>query len=126
MLKKIKLFLPLLLLVGCTTGKFTRLTSNQQYRNPSGVYTVEVEFNSTRQVLRWDSIKPFIVADGHVYPMRAVPMVTGRWEGEIPVPANVSSVNYRFKFDYLSNAFGSNPVPSSEASKNYTLQIVDQ
>jgi hypothetical protein len=126
MLKKITLFLPLLLLVGCTTGKFTRLTPNQQYRNPSGVYTVEVEFNSTRQVLRWDSIKPFIVADGHIYPMRQVPMVKGRWEGEIPVPAGVNSVNYRFKFDYLSNSIGSNPVPSSEASKTYTLQIVDQ
>lgn len=127
MLKKITLFLPVvLLLAGCTAGKFTRLTANQQFRNPSGVYTVEFEFNSARQSLRWDSIRPFIVADGHVYPMRQVPMVKSRWEGEIPVPAGVNMVKYRFKIDYLSNTLGARPQPASEASQNYTLEIVDQ
>ena len=127
MLKKITLFLPVvLLLAGCTTAQFTRLTPNQQYRNPSGVYTVEVEFNSQRQVLRWDSIKPYIVANGTAYPMRQVPLVKSRWEGEIPVPPGVNEVKYRFKFDYLSNTLGQNPQPSSEASQSYNLQIVDQ
>jgi len=38
----------------------------------------------------------------------------------------VSSVNYRFKFDYLYNAFGRQPQPNSESSRTYTLKVIDQ
>jgi hypothetical protein len=115
-----------LLVAGCSTpGKFTRLTPNQQFRNPSNMYTVETAFNSQKQVLRWDSIRAFVIVDGHALPMREVPMVKGRWEGEVPVPPGVNTVSYRFKFDYLANSFGS-PKPVSEQSQIYTLQVVEQ
>ena len=41
--------------------------------------------------------------------MRPVPMVQNRWEGFVPVPPNENGVNYRFKFDYLYNNFGTAP-----------------
>ncbi|MDR3460487.1 MAG: hypothetical protein P4N60_23915 [Verrucomicrobiae bacterium] len=126
MLKKFLPLVSVLLLAGCTTGQFTRLTPNQQPRNPDNLYPVEVAFDSKQQALRWDSIKPFVIVNGQPTPLRQVPMVDNRWEGLVSVPPGVSSVNYRFKFDYLYNAFGKVPQPNSESSRTYTLKVVDQ
>jgi len=41
------------------------------------------------------------------------------------VPPGVNAVNYRFKFDYLYNNFGTAPKPNSVSSKVFTLKIVD-
>ena len=125
MLKKLLMLLPVLLLAGCTTGQFTRLTPNQQPRNPNNLYPVEVAFNSDQQALRWDSIKAFVVVNGQPLPLRPVPLVRNRWEGLVPVTPPANSVNYKFKFDYLYNNFGSVPQPNSEASKTFTLKIVE-
>ena len=126
MLKKFLPLLPILLLAGCTTGQFTRLTPNQQPRNANNLYPVEVAFDSKQQALRWDSIKPYVIVNGRPSPMHQVPMVENRWEGLVAVPPGVSSVNYKFKLDYLYNAFGSVPQPNSESSRTYTLKISDQ
>lgn len=124
MLKKFLLLLPLLALVGCTTSKFTRLTPNQQVRNPDNLYPVEVAFDSNQQALRWDSIKAYVVVNGQPTALRPVPMVRNRWEGIVSVPPSAGSIQYKFKFDYLYNSFGKAPQPNSEASKVYTLKIV--
>jgi hypothetical protein len=128
MLKKFLPLLPVLLLAaGCsTTGQFTRLTPNQQPRNADNLYPVEVAFDSKQQALRWDSIKPYVVVNGQPTPLRPVPMLENRWEGVVSVPPGVSAVNYRFKFDYLYNAFGKQPQPNSESSQIYTLKVIDQ
>jgi hypothetical protein len=127
MLKKFLPLLPVLLLAGCTTtGTFTRLTPNLQPRNTDNLYPVEVAFNSQQQALRWDSIKPYVVVNGQALPLRPVPMVANRWDGLVPVPATESTVNYRFKFDYLYNSFSSEPQPNSESSPTYTLKVMDQ
>jgi hypothetical protein len=126
MLKKFLPLLPVLLLVGCTTAAFTRLTPNQQPRNPDNLYPVEAAFDTQEQALRWDSIQAYILVNGQSIPMRQVPMVKDRWEGLLPLPAGASSINYRFKFDYLYNNFASAPKPNSISSKLYTLKIVDQ
>jgi len=128
MLKKFLPLLPVLLLAaGCSTpGEFTRLTPNQQIRNANNLYPVEVAFDSKQQALRWDSIKPYVIVEGQPLPLRAVPMVENRWEGLIPVPPGANSVRYKFKLDYLYNAFGKQPQRNSESSKIYTLRVVDQ
>jgi hypothetical protein len=125
MLKKILMLLPLLLVAGCTTGTFTRLTPNQQPRNANNLYTVETSFDSQQQALRWDSIKAYVVVNGQPYPLRQVPLVKNRWEGVVPVPPTASTVNYRFKFDYFYNVFGGPPKPNSESSRIYTLKVTD-
>ncbi|HEY5043750.1 MAG TPA: hypothetical protein VIK53_17400 [Verrucomicrobiae bacterium] len=124
-----KIFLPLLpvlLLAGCTTATFTRLTPDRQPRNANNLYPVEVAFDSNRQAIRWDSIKPYVIVNGEPLPLNPVPMVEHRWEGLVPVPPAANSVSYRFKFDYLYNNFGTQPQPNSEASKNFTLKISEQ
>ena len=120
------MLLPVLLLAGCTTGKFTRLTPGEQVRNANNLYPVEAAFDSRQQSLRWDSIKAYVVVNGQPLPLRPVPLVKNRWEGLVPVPAGASMVNYRFKFDYLYNNFGTAPQPSSAMSKTYTLKVVNQ
>jgi len=122
--KKFLPLLPLLLLTGCA-ATFTRLTPLQQPRNANNLYPVEVIFSSPQQSLRWDSIKPFVLVNGELYPLRPVPFVQNRWEGLVQVPPTASSVNYRFKFDYLYNNIGTEPKPNSAFSPSYNLKIVE-
>ena len=123
--KKFLPLLPVLLLAGCA-ATFTRVTPLQQPRNPNNLYPVEVIFNSQQESLRWDSIQPFVLANGELYPMRPVPMMQNRWEGFVPVPPSENSVSYRFKFDYLYNSFGTPPKQNSAFSPEYKLKILDQ
>ena len=124
-LKKFLPLLPVLLLTGCAS-MLTRLTPLEQPRNPNNLYPVEVQFNTTQQSLRQDSIKGYVLANGELYPLRPVPMVEDRWEGFVSVPPGANAVSFRFKFDYLYNNFGTQPKPSSAWSPTYQLRIVDQ
>ena len=125
MLKKFLPLLPVLLLAGCASATFTRLTPTQQPRNADNLYPVETALDSRQQSLRWDSIKAFVIVNGQPSPMRPVPMVKNRWEGLVRMPPGVNTVNYRFKFDYLYNNFGTAPRPNSVTSKVYTLKVVE-
>ena len=91
-LKKFLPFLPVLLLAGCTTASFTRLTPNAQPRNANNLYPVEVVFDSHQQSLRWDSIQPYVLVNGQPLPLRSVPVVKNRWEGLVPVPPSATAV----------------------------------
>lgn len=102
------------------------MTPSAQPRNTNNLYPVECGFNSQQQSLRWDSIQPYVLVNGQTYPMRPVPMVENRWEGLIPVPPTANTVTYRFKFDYLYNAFGNEPQKDSAWSSSYTLKVMDQ
>ncbi len=126
MLKKFLPLLPVMLLAGCATGTFTRLTPNVQPRSTNNLYSVEAAFDSQQQSLRWDSIQAYILVDGQLLPMQPEKDVLNRWEGYVPVPPTVQSVKYRFKFDYTYNHFGTKPKPDSAVSPIYTLKVVDQ
>ena len=126
MLKKLLPLLPVLLLAGCTTATFTRLTPAQQVRNADNLYPVEAALDSRQQSLCWDTVKAYVLVNGQALPMRKVPLVKNRWEGVLQLPSGASVVTYRFKFDYLYNHFGSQPQPNSVTSKIYTLKIVNQ
>ncbi len=123
MLKRVLPFLLAPLLAGCT-ATFTNLSPQHQTRNSNNLYPVEVALNSRQQTLRWDSIQPQIMVGSEYYPMRLTQLMTNRWEGLIPVPANVNLVHYRYKFDFKYNAMGP-PKSDSALSPAYTLQIYD-
>jgi len=113
-----------LLLTGCAST-FTQVTPLKQPRNPNNLYPVEVIFTSPQQALRWESLKPFVLVNGDLYPLRPVPMVTNRWDGLVPVPPTANGVTYRYKFDYLYNNMGTEPKPGSASSPLYNLKIVE-
>ena len=105
MWKKILPVLPVVLLTGCAST-FTNLTPSEQPRNANNLYPVEVEFNSQQQAMRWESLHPYVLANGQLYDMRQTPLVTNRWEGYVPVSPGENQVSYRYKFQYLYNDFG--------------------
>jgi hypothetical protein len=123
--KKFLLVLPALLMTGCA-ATFTNLTPLQQPRNANNLYPVEVSFHSDQQSLDWDSIQPYVQANGQLYPIRPTPLMQNRWEGLLPVPPGTNSIIYRYKFDYLYNNLGTSPKPGSAHSPSYQLQILDQ
>jgi len=123
--KKFLPLVPVLLLTGCAS-QFTRLTPLEQPRNPNNLYPVEVQFNSPEQAMRPDSVKAYVQVEGQLYPLRPEPMVENRWEGFVPVSPTSDGTEFRFKFDYLYNAFGSEPKPASASSPLYELKVIGQ
>jgi hypothetical protein len=123
--KKILPLLPVMLLAGCSTATFTRVTPLQQPRNANNQYPVEVIYNSDQQSLRWDTLKPYVLANGELLPLRPVPLVQNRWEGFVPVPPTATNVIFRFKFEYLYNTFSTEPKAGSDVSPQYDLRIVE-
>jgi hypothetical protein len=124
MWKKILPVLPGLLLTGCA-ATFTNVSSLQQPRNANNQYPVEVAFASQQQSLRWESIHPFVVANGQLYDMRPTPLMTNRWEGYVPVPPGANEVTYRYKFQYLYNDIGKGPTTGNALSPEYKLTILN-
>jgi len=111
------------MLVGCASN-FTNLTPLRQPRSADNTYQVEVQFNSRQQTLRWHTIKPFVLVNGELLPMRQTKLMKNRWEGLIPVPAAASSVEYRYKFEFESTTFGGFQ-NDSMLSRKYELKILD-
>ncbi|MEY4385545.1 MAG: hypothetical protein RLY20_828 [Verrucomicrobiota bacterium] len=112
-----------LLLVGCASN-FTNLTPTRQVRSTDNTYPVEVQFNSRQQTLRWHTIKPYVLVNGELLPMRPTPLMKNRWEGLVPVPAGASQVEYRYKFEYESTTFGGFQNEAA-LSKKFELKILD-
>ena len=124
MLKKsVPVLLLSLLLAGCAS-KVTNLSALHQQRNANNLYPVEVAFASRQQTIRWQSIKPYIIAGKEAYEMRPTLLMTNRWEGLIPVPPGVREVEYRYKLEYQYNRMGA-PGNSSALSSKYVLRILD-
>jgi hypothetical protein len=123
----IRKFFPLVLLpvlfAGCSS--ITNLTPQQQTRNATGLYPVEVALASRQQTLRWETIKPSVVVGVDFYPMRPTSLMKNRWETLVPVPATTNVVYYKFKFDFQYNSMGHRG-QDSKLSGEYKLTILDK
>ena len=114
-----------LVLVGCATSRITNLTTTRQPRNASGVYPVELVWDSNQSSIIDSSIKPYVMIGFDSYPMRPSLGIANRWETVIPVPADKTFTLYHFKVDYHYRSFG-DPQKSSKLSNSYRLDIVDK
>src|SRR6185295_17635029 len=123
----IRKFLPLVLLpllfAGCSS--ITNLTPQQQTRNATGLYPVEVALASRQQTLRWETIKPSVVVGVDFYPMPPTSLMKNRWETLAPVSATTNVIYYKFKFDFEYNSIP-HPRPDSKLSSEFRLMIVDK
>jgi len=127
MFKKLMPILALtLIMTGCTSTTVTNLTAKQTFRNANGLYPVEVALSSRQQTLRWPTIKANAVMENEFYAMRTTSLMTNRWETLIPVPPGKNVVYFRFKFDYMYDAFASPGKMDSLLSPIYRLQILDK
>jgi len=94
-----------LLLAGCgTTNTVTLLSPRTQTRNAEGLYPVEIEFRSSMQALRKETLKPYLQVGEDNYPMRRTPRMEHRWETLLPVPATTNLTTYRVKVDFEYNS----------------------
>src|SRR5579871_3211991 len=127
MVKKLMTILAVgLLASGCATTTITNLTAKQTFRNDKNLYPIEVALSSRQQTLRWPTIKANTVMENDTYTMRLTPLMTNRWETLIPIPADKNVIYYRFKLDYMYDAFGSPGKADSLLSPTYRLQILDK
>ena len=110
---------------GCISSRITNLTTTRQPRNASGVYPVELAWDTSQQSIIESSIKPYVVIGFDQYPMRPALDIANRWETMIPIPADKNFTVYHFKVDYLYRDFGS-PQKSSKLSSSYRLDVVDK
>lgn len=124
MWKKALILLPLMLLLAGCASTITNLSAQRQIRNSNNLYPIEVSLDSRQQALKWDTIQPSVIIGADSYPMRPVKYLHNRWECVIPVPADVNSVTYHYKFDYEVNGFGGTK-RSSASSHSYKLLIVE-
>jgi hypothetical protein len=122
--KVLSLVLLSVFLVGCSTT-ITNLSVSKQPRNPTGMYPIELEWDSTQSNIRLDSIKPYVMIDVNVYPMRPTLGISNRWETVIPVPAGVNTLFYHYRVDFEYNRFG-RPGKDSKLSSGYRLDIIDK
>src|SRR5688572_1672970 len=109
---------------GCTTT-ITNLTPRELPRNANNLYPFEVAYDTSEQAVRDKTIKPYVMVGSQLYPMTPTPMLKGRWEAQVPVPAATNHLYYRYKIDYQYNRIPS-PGESSRLSETYTLEIVDK
>jgi hypothetical protein len=123
MKKFLLLILTPLLLTGCST--ITNLTPAKQSRNATGLYPIDVAFDTRQQSLRPESVKPTVLIGNDSYPMRKTPLMKNRWETLVPIPADKKSIDYHFRFYFEYNAVPQ-VRPDSIMSREYHLDIVDK
>ena len=114
-----------LAMTGCVSTDVTRLTPMQTFRTADNTYPIEAIFDSNQQSLRWETIQGHVLVGNQTYDMQLTKLMTNRWETLVPVPPGTKTLEYRIKFTWEYNAFGSPPQPDSKISKLYKLQILD-
>jgi len=114
----------LFVLCGCNTT-ISNLTPSQHPRNSDNLYPFEVSFDTTQKTIRENTLKPYVLVGTQLYPMQPAPMLSNRWEAQVPVPANTNYVYYRYKFVYDYDRIVK-PGESSRLSPTYQLEIVDK
>ncbi len=112
------------LLAGCTST-ITNLTPSTMPRSTSGLYPVGLQWDSREQVVRPESLTPYVVVEFESYKMHPTLGMQNRWEAEIPVSADKKVVPYHFRVDYFYNSYGK-PKPGSKLSQGYKLEVLDK
>ena len=108
-------------LAGCVTT-VTNLTATTQHRNANNLYLIEYQWDTTQQTIKPETIQPYVIVGFDTYEMRPTLRMTNRWEALVPISADKSAINYRFKVDYEYARFGP-PGKSSKNSPEYKLYI---
>jgi hypothetical protein len=113
------------LLVGCSTT-VTNLTPSQMPRNATGLYPFEASWDNTRQSIRNESIKAYVLIGTESFPMQRTPLLTNRWETVVPIPAEKEYINYQYKFDYTYRCFSPQARSNSKLSTPYQLHLLNK
>ncbi len=110
--------------IGCVTYNLSNLTLREHPRTPTGLYPVELIWESNEQALRHESIKPIVIIGTNVYTMQKTLLMKNRWEALIPADKTVTNLYYRIRVNWQYNTI---PYPenNSQMSPQYQLRIRD-
>ncbi len=113
------------LAAGCSS-RVSNLTPTTAPRESSGLHHFETEWTSNQRTrnLRQADIRAFVVVDQRLYPMQRIPLMTNRWEADVPLPEGKNPVFYHFKWEYSTAGFGRDH-PNSIRSPEYRLELVE-
>jgi hypothetical protein len=111
------------LMTGCAS--MTNLTPSRQVRSADGMYPFEVAWKSTKQSLRKETIKAYVIIGYDSFPMSPTQVVKNRWEAIVPIAPEVRYLTYRYKFDFEYSGIGK-AKKDSKLSPSYELKIVDK
>ncbi|HEY0946055.1 MAG TPA: cell surface protein, partial [Opitutaceae bacterium] len=96
--------LGLSLLTGCDEVKITNLTPGSLPENPSQIYTLTARFSPKASGIVAGSLRPSVVIDGKIHPMKASPLGQDIYEFDYQIPAGRTELAYyylvNFKVEY--------------------------
>lgn len=113
---------------GCTTSVITNITPSRLARNTTGLYKVEMIWESNAEALMHETIAGEVRVQGHntTYPMKRQPgSLTNRWETHIgPLAADENLIRYRIKVNWKYKAVPA-PRENSQLTRQFKLRIID-
>ncbi|MSR67140.1 MAG: hypothetical protein EXS24_07195 [Pedosphaera sp.] len=110
--------------IGCVTHNFSNLTLREHPRVATGLYPVELIWETNEQAVRLESIKPLIIIGTNVFPMQKTLLLKNRWEALVPADKTVTNLYYRIRVDWQFNTIPF-PEKNSQMSPQYQLRIRD-
>ena len=126
--------LGLVLLSGCNNLVLTNLTPSSLPENPSQIYTITLRATSNAETIVPESIKPHIVIDAQIYPMKKSSLADNLYEFEYQLPPGRDALAYYFLVNYETEVNGSREAHDAAYSEvahatiihRQVLALVDQ
>lgn len=81
------------------------ITPTDLRKNPSDIYTINVEVSPMCVDIHKDSIKPFIVIDGKTHPMTKNSAQTNNYSYDFKMPSGANVARYYVYVDYATTVF---------------------
>ncbi len=113
--------------VGCTTSDITNITPSRLQRNTTGLYKVEMIWESNAEALMPETIVGEVQVQGHdaTYPMKRTELLKNRWETLVgPLAADENILRYRIKVNWKYKGVPE-PRANSQLTRQFRLIIID-
>ena len=112
---------------GCVTSNVTNITPSRLPRNTTGLYKVEMIWESNAEALMPETIEGEVQVQGHnaTYPMKRTKLLKNRWETLVgPLAADENIVRYRIKVNWKYKGVPE-PRANSQLTRQFRLSIID-
>ena len=113
--------------VGCTTSAITNITPSRLSRNTTGLYKVEMIWESNAEALMPETIVGEVQVQGHnaTYPMKRTKLLKNRWETLVgPLTADENILRYRIKVNWKYKGVPE-PRANSQLTRQFRRSIID-
>ena len=115
--------------LGCVYHEINTLTPSALPRDSSGLYPVEIIWESNSATVQPETVKPVVLVSTNKYPMQKLLAANGKWVKNrwytlVPVGSQQNEVRYRVKVNWQQGS-GSAPAGNSQITEVRILKIND-